>query len=75
MDCEYLATGHYARIIFDANRNRWLLARGDDHAKDQSYMLFNLTQQQLAHILLPLGRYYQTRDPPDERKPRPDNGS
>ena len=54
MDCEYLATGHYARIIFDANRNRWLLARGDDHAKDQSYMLFNLTQQQLAHILLPL---------------------
>lgn len=54
MDCEYLATGHYARIIFDADRNRWLLARGDDHAKDQSYMLFNLTQQQLAHILLPL---------------------
>lgn len=39
MDCEYLATGHYARIIFDADRNRWLLARGDDHAKDQSYML------------------------------------
>lgn len=54
MDCEYLATGHYARIIFDSDRNRWLLARGDDHAKDQSYMLFNLTQQQLAHILLPL---------------------
>lgn len=54
MDCKYLATGHYARIIFDADRNRWLLARGDDHAKDQSYMLFNLTQQQLAHILLPL---------------------
>lgn len=54
MDCEYLATGHYARIIFDADRNRWLLARGDDHSKDQSYMLFNLTQQQLAHILLPL---------------------
>ena len=60
MDCEYLATGHYARIIFDADRNRWLLARGDDHSKDQSYMLFNLTQQQLA---------------PDERKPRPGNGS
>ena len=58
MDCEYLATGHYARIIFDADRNRWLLARGDDHAKDQSYMLFNLTQQQLAHILLPLPKYY-----------------
>ena len=29
MDCEYLATGHYARIIFDADRNRWLLARGE----------------------------------------------
>ena len=54
MDCDYLATGHYARIVFDAASNRWLLARGDDHAKDQSYMLFNLTQQQLAHILLPL---------------------
>lgn len=54
LDCEYLATGHYARIIFDAAKNRWLLARGDDHAKDQSYMLFNLTQQQLAHVVLPL---------------------
>lgn len=60
MDCEYLATGHYARIIFDEGQNRWLLARGNDHTKDQSYMLFNLTQEQLAHILLPLADVTKT---------------
>lgn len=60
MDCDYLSTGHYARIIFDTIKQRWLLARGDDHAKDQSYMLFNLTQEQLAHVLLPLADLTKT---------------
>ena len=54
MGCEYMATGHYARIEYNAEKDRWLLARGDDAAKDQSYMLFNMTQDQLAHTLLPL---------------------
>ena len=52
--CDYLATGHYARIFYSAEHGRWLLARGEDRRKDQSYMLFSLTQEQLAHVLLPL---------------------
>lgn len=54
LGCEYLATGHYARIEYSAEKDRWLLARGDDASKDQSYMLFNMTQDQLAHTVLPL---------------------
>ncbi len=54
LGCEYLATGHYARIFYDRERGRWLLARGEDRRKDQSYMLFSLSQEQLAHVLLPL---------------------
>ena len=55
--CDYLATGHYARVCFDENRGRWLLLRGRDRSKDQSYMLYQLRQEQLAHILLPVGEY------------------
>ena len=55
--CRYLATGHYARIRFDARRNRWLLAKAADTAKDQTYALYGLTQEQLAHTLFPLGDY------------------
>lgn len=54
LGCDYLATGHYARITYDKQKGRWLLARADDHTKDQSYMLFNLTQEQLSHIIMPL---------------------
>lgn len=54
LSCEYLATGHYARIFYDETRRRSLLARGEDRRKDQSYMLFSLTQEQLSHIILPL---------------------
>ena len=50
-----VATGHYARIRRDADTGRWLLLRGADREKDQSYFLSRLTQQQLARTLLPLG--------------------
>jgi tRNA-specific 2-thiouridylase len=52
---DYLATGHYARIEFDARKGRYLLKKGRDQAKDQSYVLYNLTQAQLAKIIFPLG--------------------
>jgi tRNA-uridine 2-sulfurtransferase len=52
---DMLATGHYARCEFDAARNRWLLRRAADPAKDQTYFLFGLTQEQLSHTLFPLG--------------------
>ncbi len=52
---EYIATGHYARNEYDAERERWLLKRPADRAKDQTYFLFGLTQDQLSHTLFPLG--------------------
>jgi len=47
---DMLATGHYARCEFSPERNRWLLRRAADPAKDQTYFLFGLTQEQLAHL-------------------------
>jgi len=52
---DLLATGHYARCEFDAERNRWLLCRAADSAKDQTYFLFGLTQEQLSRTRFPLG--------------------
>jgi tRNA-uridine 2-sulfurtransferase len=50
----YVATGHYARVDRDAH-GRYLLKRGVDASKDQSYFLFTLTQAQLAHAMFPVG--------------------
>ena len=55
LDFEYLVTGHYARIEKDAGSGRFLLRKSCDEKKDQSYVLYCLTQQQLAHTLFPLG--------------------
>lgn len=52
---ERVATGHYARVRFDEERNRWLLLRPADRSKDQTYFLFGLTQDQLSRTLFPLG--------------------
>jgi tRNA-specific 2-thiouridylase len=50
-----VATGHYARVRFDETLGRWLLLRGKDRNKDQSYFLFGLTQNQLSKTVFPLG--------------------
>src|SRR5436853_3386132 len=52
---DLLATGHYARVEYSEERGRWLLSRGRDLSKDQSYLLFGLTQEQLSRTLFPLG--------------------
>ncbi len=52
---DMLATGHYARVGYDASRGRWLLKRPADASKDQTYFLFGLTQEQLSRTLFPLG--------------------
>ena len=52
---ESIATGHYAINEYDPKRERWILKRAKDSAKDQTYFLFGLTQEQLAHTLFPLG--------------------
>jgi tRNA-specific 2-thiouridylase len=55
LGCDYIATGHYARIAEDGPSGRWLLKKALDASKDQSYVLYDMTQEQLAHTLLPLG--------------------
>jgi tRNA-specific 2-thiouridylase len=59
-----VATGHYARVRFDEPSGRWLLLRATNRAKDQSYFLFELTQEQLSYALFPLGGMtkQETRD-------------
>ena len=54
---DYIATGHYARGAYDAESGRYRLLRGVERRKDQSYVLYQLTQHQLAHLLLPVGDY------------------
>ena len=54
---DFIATGHYARVIYDETVGRYRLLRGADRRKDQSYVLYQLTQYQLSHLLLPVGDY------------------
>ena len=55
LGCDYLSTGHYAQIIEDSSSHKLLLRAGVDTHKDQSYFLYHLKQDQLKHILFPLG--------------------
>ncbi len=57
LEGRYVATGHYIRTDFDSDAGRWLLRKGIDLTKDQSYVLYGLTQDQLAASLFPLGGY------------------
>ena len=57
---DYVVTGHYARIEKDPDSGRWLLKKAKDLSKDQSYVLYNLSQEQLSHIRFPLGDYTKT---------------
>ena len=52
---DYIATGHYVRRRFDEESGRFQLLKGKDAAKDQSYVLYGLTQEQLEHTLFPVG--------------------
>ena len=55
LNANAVATGHYARVQFDEDRRQYRLLRGADADKDQSYFLFSLTQDQLAHAMFPVG--------------------
>ncbi|MFA5928657.1 MAG: tRNA 2-thiouridine(34) synthase MnmA [Candidatus Margulisiibacteriota bacterium] len=54
-DCQAVATGHYA--IIEQEQGQWRLRKGSDDNKDQSYMLYGLSQEQLGRTLTPLGAY------------------
>ena len=58
LGCDAIVTGHYARI--EQENGRWLLKKSLDESKDQSYVLYSLTQDQLAHTRLPLGAMHKS---------------
>ena len=60
LGCDFIATGHYARIEFRESSGWYLLKKGLDGGKDQSYVLYSMTQEQLAHTLFPLGELSKT---------------
>jgi tRNA-specific 2-thiouridylase len=61
LDGDYLATGHYVRREYQVATGRWVLKKGLDLSKDQSYVLYGLTQRQLAKCLFPLGEFSKAK--------------
>lgn len=57
LKAHYLATGHHARVEYDGPTGRYLLKKGKDKEKDQSYFLYPLTQEQLSQTLMPIGYF------------------
>ncbi len=53
--CDYISTGHYARLEYDEDKKRFVLRKGLDTSRDQSYALWGLTQEALSRTILPLG--------------------
>lgn len=61
LGCDYVVTGHYAQIAYDETSGRYLLKKAMDETKDQSYVLYSMTQEQLAHVQFPLGSMTKTQ--------------
>lgn len=57
LECDTIVTGHYARVEYSEEKGRWLLKKAKNLAKDQSYVLYFLSQDQLSHTFFPLGEY------------------
>jgi tRNA-specific 2-thiouridylase len=57
LGADYIATGHYARLGYDKDYGRYTVRRPLDRKKDQTYVLYGLTQHQIARTLMPLGEY------------------
>lgn len=61
LEADYVATGHYARKGYDEKEERFFISDSADPSKDQTYVLFGLTQKQLSKTLFPLGELKKTR--------------
>ncbi len=61
MGINFVATGHYAKVEKNGSSGRYLLKKGIDRRKDQSYFLYQLTQEQLAHTLFPAGSFIKEK--------------
>lgn len=70
VDAQYIATGHYARVLQDETTREWGLYRGLDDNKDQSYVLFGIRRELLPNVLLPIGTFQK----PDIRRLAGDSG-
>ena len=57
LGCEYIATGHYAKVEFSEKYNRYVLKKSNSIKKDQSYVLWNIPKEILEHIIFPLGEF------------------
>lgn len=57
LGAEYIATGHYAKVEKHPTTGRYTIKTADTETKDQTYALYNLTQFQLSHTLMPVGSY------------------
>jgi len=57
LGCDVIVTGHYASVHYNEQTQKYELSKGVDPSKDQSYVLYSLSQEQLAHIQFPLGSY------------------
>ncbi|MGI6270278.1 MAG: tRNA 2-thiouridine(34) synthase MnmA [Candidatus Howiella sp.] len=62
LDCDVVVTGHYARVVREEGSGLFRLLRAKNRAKDQSYVLYFLTQKQLRHTLFPLGDFADKRE-------------
>ena len=58
LDCEFIATGHYANIREENNRK--IISKGKDESKDQSYVLWGVSQANLSRTMLPLGKFHKS---------------
>ncbi len=59
LDCDFIATGHYANVREE--NSRYIISKGIDHSKDQSYVLWGVSQESLSRTLLPLGNFTKAR--------------
>ena len=62
LNCEYIATGHYAKTEFSKEYNRYVLKKANSLSKDQSYVLWNMPKDLVSKILFPLSEYTDKND-------------
>lgn len=60
LDCEFIATGHYANLNLNEQNSRYYVSKGKDQNKDQSYVLWGLAQKNLARTRFPMGKYHKS---------------
>lgn len=61
LGADFMATGHYAQVVYNDVTTRYEVHKGADEHKDQSYVLYRLPQEVLSHLLLPLGSYHKSK--------------